>query len=62
MHICFLTNEYPKQGASNGGIGTFVKFLAEKLVYKGVTVSVVGINNSLLNENSVDKNISIYTL
>ncbi len=62
MHICFLTNEYPKQGAAHGGIGTFVKFLAEKLVSKGVTVSIVGINNSLFDENTVDKNMSIYRL
>ena len=62
MHICFLTNEYPKQGASHGGIGTFVKFLAENLVSKGITVSIVGINNSLLNENIVDKKVSIYRL
>jgi len=62
MHIVFLTNEYPKKGASHGGIGTFVKFLAENLISKGVTVSIVGINNSLLNENTVDKNVSIYRL
>ena len=62
MHICFLTNEYPKHGESHGGIGTFVKFLAEKLVYKGVTVSVVGINNSLFKENTVNKSVSIYRL
>lgn len=62
MHIVFLTNEYPKQGKSHGGIGTFVKFLAENLVSKGVTVSIVGINNSLLNENTENNNVSIYRL
>ena len=62
MHICFLTNEYPKKGESHGGIGTFVKFLAENLVSRGVNVSVLGINNSLLDESTFEKNISIYRL
>ena len=62
MHIVFLTNEYPKKGESHGGIGTFVKFLAESLVSKGVVVSVLGINNSLLDENTIDKKVSIYRL
>ncbi|WP_375241416.1 glycosyltransferase family 4 protein [Polaribacter sp.] len=62
MHVCFLTNEYPKQGESHGGIGTFVKFLAENLASKGLVVSVLGINNSLLDENTVDNNVSIYRL
>ncbi|WP_343330103.1 glycosyltransferase family 4 protein [Polaribacter staleyi] len=62
MHICFLTNEYPKQEESHGGIGTFVKFLAENLVSKGVIVSILGINNSLLDENTVDNKVSIYRL
>ncbi|MEO9570955.1 MAG: glycosyltransferase family 4 protein, partial [Polaribacter sp.] len=62
MHICFLTNEYPKQGQSHGGIGTFVKFLAENLVANDVVVSIVGVNNNLLNENTIDKNVSIYRL
>jgi glycosyltransferase involved in cell wall biosynthesis len=62
MHIVFLTNEYPKKGESHGGIGTFVKFLAENLVSKGVIVSVLGINNSLLDENTIDKKVSIYRL
>lgn len=43
MHICFLTGEYPINNSSHGGIGTFVKFLAEELVKKNIIVSVVGI-------------------
>lgn len=62
MHVCFLTNEYPKQGESHGGIGTFIKFLAENLVSQGLVVSVLGINNSLLDENTVDNKVSIYRL
>jgi glycosyltransferase involved in cell wall biosynthesis len=41
MHICFLTGEYPP--FTHGGIGTFVKMLAESLVRMGHRVSVVGV-------------------
>ncbi|MBE9576414.1 glycosyltransferase family 4 protein [Flavobacterium proteolyticum] len=44
MHICFLTNEYPKAGFPHGGLGSFVKTMAETLVAKGVQVTVVGLN------------------
>lgn len=44
MHICFLTNEYPKIGFPHGGLGSFVKTIAEALVANGVQVTVVGLN------------------
>ena len=44
MHICFLTNEYPKAGFPHGGLGSFVKTIAEALVANGVQVTVVGLN------------------
>jgi glycosyltransferase involved in cell wall biosynthesis len=44
MHICFLTNEYPKEGFSHGGLGSFVKTMATSLVQNGVQVSVVGLD------------------
>lgn len=44
MHICFLTNEYPKTGFPHGGVGSFVKTLAAALVAKGNQVTVVGLN------------------
>jgi hypothetical protein len=44
MHICFLTNEYPKAGFPHGGLGSFVKTMAEALVGKGIQVTVVGLN------------------
>ena len=34
MHICFLTDEYPKEGFPHGGIGSFVKTMAEALAKK----------------------------
>lgn len=43
MHICFLTGEYPLGKNSHGGIGTFIKFLAEQLLKHKITVSVIGI-------------------
>jgi glycosyltransferase involved in cell wall biosynthesis len=44
MHICFLTNEYPKEGFPHGGLGSFVKTMATALVQNGVQVSVVGLD------------------
>lgn len=60
MHIVFLTHEYPKKGHVHGGVGSFVEFLAKKLVELGNSVSVVGINNISKNEDSVDNGVNIY--
>lgn len=62
MHICFLTNEYPKKDIAHGGIGTFVKFLAKNLITKGFKISVLGIGNSFIDEVEVDNKIEIYRL
>jgi glycosyltransferase involved in cell wall biosynthesis len=62
VHIVFLTNEYPKKGQSHGGIGTFVKFLAEKLIAKDFNISVVGINNHHKNKFSNEGGINIHRL
>lgn len=50
MHVCFLTNEYPKEGFPHGGLGSFVKTMAEALVLNGVQVSVIGLNYTLSYE------------
>lgn len=44
MHILFKTQEYPKKGFPHGGVGTFIKSLAEYLVRNNHKVSIVGIN------------------
>lgn len=62
MHIVFLTNEYPKKDTAHGGIGTFVKFLAQKLTEKEIKISILGINNLYIDEFTVENNISIYRL
>lgn len=62
MHICFLTNEYPKKGLNSGGIGTFVQFLARKLVEKQISVTVVGINNDTVDTESEDLGVKIYRI
>ncbi|MEQ3691117.1 MAG: glycosyltransferase family 4 protein [Flavobacterium sp.] len=51
MHVCFLTNEYPKEGFPHGGLGSFVKTMAEALVLNGVQVSVIGLNYTLSYED-----------
>ncbi len=62
MHICFLINEYPKEGFAHGGIGSFVKTLAVALVKKDFKVSVVGINYTAENEKQIDEGVNIYRL
>ncbi|MBW1657729.1 glycosyltransferase family 4 protein [Flavobacterium quisquiliarum] len=62
MHICFLTNEYPKKGFPHGGIGTFVKTMAEELVKNDVKVSVVGINYTSDDEIEALNGVDIYRL
>lgn len=42
MHICFITDHYPKPGEAIGGIGIFVQTLGRALVKNGVQVTVVG--------------------
>lgn len=62
MHICFLTNEYPKEGFPHGGMGSFVKTLSVELVKKGVEVSVVGLNYTGINEIETIEGVAIYRL
>ncbi|HEY1193462.1 glycosyltransferase family 4 protein [Flavobacterium sp.] len=62
MHICFLTNEYPKEGFPHGGIGSFVKTLATALVKNGHTISVVGINYTEETEIQNVEGVNVYRL
>lgn len=62
MHICFLTNEFPKYGFPHGGIGSFIKTLAVVLVRKGIKVSVVGINYTSNDETEIIDGVKIYRL
>ena len=62
MHICFISNEYPKEGFPHGGVGTFLKTIAPKLVEAGHKVSVVGINYTNLNESSIENGVTIFRL
>ena len=62
MHICFITNEYPKESFSHGGIGSFVKTIATELVKNNIQVSVVGINYTAMEEREVIDGVSIYRL
>ena len=62
MHICFITNEYPKQGFPHGGIGSFVKTLAHELIKKGNQVSIVGLNYEAKCEVETDNKVVIYRI
>ncbi len=62
MHICFLCNEYPKEGFPHGGFGTFVKTIALQLVKKGVTVSVVGQNYQDTYQEEVENGVAVFRI
>nr|WP_315199063.1 glycosyltransferase family 4 protein [uncultured Flavobacterium sp.] len=62
MHICFLTNEFPKEGFPHGGIGSFVKTIALALVEKGIEISVIGINYKANDEVEIIENVTVYRL
>lgn len=62
MHICYLTDEYPKPGFPHGGIGSFVKTIAAELVKKGIRVSVVGLNYVPEKEAYTDNGVAVYRL
>jgi glycosyltransferase involved in cell wall biosynthesis len=50
MHICYLTGEYPQAGYPHGGIGTFVKNIAQSLAQKNVRVTVISNGNTNKDE------------
>lgn len=62
MHICFITNEFPKPGFPHGGVGTFVATIAKALVTRGVQVSVVGKNYSPKYEKEILEGVNVYRL
>lgn len=62
MHICFITNEFPKEGFAHGGIGTFVSTIAPDLVAHGIKVTVVGLNYTDENEAFQDGGFSLFRL
>lgn len=62
MHICFLTNEYPKEGFPHGGVGSFIKTLAVALVEQGIKVTVVGMNYTANDESETAERVTIYRI
>lgn len=62
MHLCIVTHEYPKPGFAHGGIGSFIKTLAPKLVENGVKVTIVGLNYENVYDYEEDRGVVIYRL
>jgi len=62
MHIVFHTHEYPGPGRSHGGVGSVVKFLANRLVAHGIDVSIIGLNNSTEDQTDFDGKIPVYRI
>jgi glycosyltransferase involved in cell wall biosynthesis len=59
MHICFLTHEYPKPGLNPGGVGIFLKTYAPELVKAGHHVTVLGVNDQPMDEDSIEEGVRI---
>ncbi len=62
MHICFITNEYPKKNYPHGGIGSFVRTTSQELVKNGFKVSVIGFNYTNNYEEYIEEGVNIYRL
>ena len=62
MHLCLITHEFPKPGFAHGGIGSFIKTLAPKLVEQGIMVTVVGLSYDYLEDFEEDHGVRIFRL
>lgn len=62
MHICFITNEYPKKGFPHGGVGSFVQTFSKGLINDGHKVTVVGMNYIAQYEQENENGVFIYRL
>ncbi|WP_396166628.1 glycosyltransferase family 4 protein [Flavobacterium sp.] len=62
MHLCLITHEYPKSGFAHGGIGSFLKTLAPKLVAQGIEVTVVGLSYDYQEDYEEDQGVRIFRL
>ena len=62
MHICYITGEYPINGLSHGGVGTFTRSLGYKLIENNVQVSVVRLANVKQEEKIIDNGVVVYLI
>ncbi len=62
MHICIVSHEYPKKGFAHGGIGSFLKTIAPKLVEKNIHITIIGLNYINEEEYEEDNGVKIYRL
>ena len=62
MHLCLITHEYPKAGFAHGGIGSFLKTLAPKLVAQVVMVTVVGLSYDYNEDYEEVQGVRIFRL
>ena len=60
MHICFITDEYPQQGKTHGGVGTFVYMMAHSLAAKGIRISVLGAGDA--DKVFIDGQVHVYQI
>ncbi len=54
MHICFLSQEFPRPGSIYGGIGTFLSTFSKELIKGGHKVTVLGMGSvSFLEKENI---------
>lgn len=58
FHLCLICHEYPPFGV--GGIGSFTRTLAEGLVNRSCAVTVIGSNDSAVNDELNGVRIRLY--
>lgn len=62
MHICYITAEYPLEGLSHGGVGTFTRLLGQKLCTNGIEVSVIRLANVKESYVLEEEGVKIYVV
>ncbi|MFC3880881.1 glycosyltransferase family 4 protein [Algoriphagus namhaensis] len=62
MHICFLSQEFPKPGAIYGGIGTFLSTFTKELLRQGHHVTVLGIGFVDIRMEEIIEGVRVITI
>lgn len=62
MHICYITAEYPIRNFPHGGVGTFTRSLGQKLVERGISVSVIRLARVSKPEIIDDNGVNVHLI
>jgi len=62
IHICYLSNEYPEKGKSQGGIGSFISTIGPALASLGCRITVIGFTALTKDQYEIDRGVQIIRL